>query len=127
MKDNAKEEYEAGNVEASKKKLGVAKSQVESFASMLKITRRISPKDKASFLAESTKIIGEIDELIEYIFSSNMSKDLPLVNNVPIKETKEIDVGYFPTTYQNLSYDQKWTEKKCVKNYEIGAVTRYQR
>jgi hypothetical protein len=52
-----------------------------------------------------------------------MSKDLPLVNNVPIKETKELDVGYFPTTYQNLSYDQKWTEKKCVKNYEIGAVT----
>ena len=64
MKDNAKEEYEAGNVEASKKKLGVAKSQVESFASMVKITRRISPKDKASFLAESTKIIGKIDELI---------------------------------------------------------------
>jgi hypothetical protein len=38
LKDNAKEEYEAGNVEASKKKLGVAKSQVESFASMVKIT-----------------------------------------------------------------------------------------
>jgi hypothetical protein len=50
LKDNAKEEYEAGNVEASK-------SQVESFASMVKITRRISPEDKASFLAESTKII----------------------------------------------------------------------
>ena len=105
----------------------MAKSQVESFASMVKITRRISPEDKASFLAESTKIIGKIDGLIENIFSSNMSKDLPLVNNVPIKETKEIDVGYFPTTYQNLSYDQKWAEKKCVKNYEIGAVTRYQR
>ena len=51
----------------TKKKLGVAKSQVESFASMVKITRRISPEDKASFLAESTKIIGKIDELIEYI------------------------------------------------------------
>jgi hypothetical protein len=45
----------------------VAKSQVESFASMVKITRRISLEDKASFLAESAKIIGKIDELIEYI------------------------------------------------------------
>ena len=51
----------------TKKKLGVAKSQVESFASMVKITRRISPEDKASFLAESAKIIEKIDGLIEYI------------------------------------------------------------
>ena len=40
-----------------------------------------------------------------------------------IIETKEFDVEYFPFTYQNHSYDQKWMEKKCVKNYEIGAVT----
>jgi hypothetical protein len=40
-----------------------------------------------------------------------------------LDEKKLFDVEYFPITYQNLSYDQKWLEKKCVKNYEIGAVT----
>ena len=45
----------------------MAKSQVESFASMVRITRRISAADKASFLADATEIIGKIDELIEYI------------------------------------------------------------
>jgi len=40
-----------------------------------------------------------------------------------LEEHKILDVEYFPITYQNLSYDQKWVEKKCVKNYEIGAVT----
>jgi hypothetical protein len=47
-------------------------------------------------------------------------------NNVCIEsleEKKIFDVEYFPITYQNLSYDQKWMEKKCVKNYVIGAVT----
>ena len=48
------------------KKLGVAKNQVESFASMVKITRRISAVDKASFLAESVLIKGKIGRLIEY-------------------------------------------------------------
>ncbi len=67
LKDNAKEECEAGNFEAATKKLCVAKSQVESFASMVRITRRISEEDKASFLADSTEIIVKIDELIEYI------------------------------------------------------------
>ncbi|MCK4730840.1 MAG: hypothetical protein KAT65_00150 [Methanophagales archaeon] len=45
----------------------MAKNQVESFASFVKITRRISAADKASSLAESAKIITKIDELIEYI------------------------------------------------------------
>jgi hypothetical protein len=67
LKHNAKEECEAGNFDGATKKLGVAKSQVESFASMVRITRRISPADKASFLADSTEIIGKIDRLIEYI------------------------------------------------------------
>jgi hypothetical protein len=40
-----------------------------------------------------------------------------------LEEHKIFDVEYFPITYQNLSYDQKWLEKKCVKNYPIGAVT----
>ena len=40
-----------------------------------------------------------------------------------LEEEKVLDVEYFPITYQNHSYDQKWQEKKCVKNYPIGAVT----
>ena len=40
-----------------------------------------------------------------------------------LEERKTFDVEYFPITYQNHSYDQKWQEKKCVKNYIIGAVT----
>ena len=67
LKDNAKEEYEAGNVEAAKKKLGVAKNQVESFESMVKITRRISPAYKKAFLKESALIKEKIDCLIEKI------------------------------------------------------------
>jgi hypothetical protein len=67
LKDNAHEECEAGNFDAATKKLGVAKNQVESFASMVKITRRISAADKASFLADATEIIGKIDRLIEHI------------------------------------------------------------
>ena len=71
LKDNAKEECEAGNFEGATKKLGVAKSQVESFESMVRITRRISAVDKASFLADSTEIIGKIDRLIEYIVTEH--------------------------------------------------------
>ena len=67
LKDNAHEECEAGNFDAATKKLGVAKNQVESFASMVRITRRISAADKASFLADATEIIGNIDRLIGYI------------------------------------------------------------
>jgi hypothetical protein len=40
-----------------------------------------------------------------------------------LEEKKVFDVEYFPITYQNHSYDSKWQEKKCVKNYDIGAVT----
>ena len=50
----------------------------------------------------------------------------PLVDDECVEgliEEKEFDVEYFPITYQNHSYDQKWMEKKCVKNYDIGAVT----
>ncbi|MGB3457704.1 MAG: DUF3344 domain-containing protein [Halobacteriota archaeon] len=67
LKENAKVVCEEGNFAGATKKLGVAKSQVESFASMVKITRRISSADKASFLADSTEIKGEIEALIEYI------------------------------------------------------------
>ena len=67
LKDNAKEECEAGNFDGATKKLGVAKSQVESFESMVRITRRISPEDKASFLEKSAEIKWKIDTLIEYI------------------------------------------------------------
>ena len=67
LKDNAKIECEAGNFDAATKKLSVAKSQVESFASMVRITRRISEEDKESFLEKSAEIKWKIDTLIEYI------------------------------------------------------------
>ena len=67
LKDNAHEECLADNFIGATKKLGVAKNQVESFASMVEITRRITPEDKASFLADATEIIGKIDRLIEHI------------------------------------------------------------
>ncbi|MGB3459267.1 MAG: hypothetical protein WBB08_08235 [Halobacteriota archaeon] len=67
LKDNAHEECLADNFIGATKKLGVAENQVESFASMVKITRRITPEDKASFLADATEIIGKIEKLIEHI------------------------------------------------------------
>jgi uncharacterized repeat protein (TIGR01451 family) len=67
LKDNAHEECEADNFDGATKKLGVAKNQVESFASMVEITRRISPEGKASFLADATEIIGKIEKLIGHI------------------------------------------------------------
>jgi len=67
LKENAKIECEAGNFAGATKKLGVAKSQVGSFASMVKITRRISAADKASFLKDAAEIKGKIQALIEYI------------------------------------------------------------
>ena len=67
LKDNAKIECEEGNFDYATKKLGAAKKLMESFEHMVKGTRQISPTDKASFLAESAKIIEKIDELIEYI------------------------------------------------------------
>ncbi len=42
--------------------------------------------------------------------------------NNTIYEKKEVDFEYMPVVYQNESYDFKWTEKKCVKNYYIGSV-----
>lgn len=42
--------------------------------------------------------------------------------NNSIEEKKEVDFEYMPIVYQNESYDFKWTEKKCVKNYIIGSV-----
>ncbi len=43
-------------------------------------------------------------------------------DNSSIEEKKEVDFEYMPVVYQNESYDFKWTEKKCVKDYYIGGV-----
>jgi hypothetical protein len=67
LKENAHEECLADNFIGATKKLGVAENQVESFASMVEITRRIRAADKASFLADATEIIGKIQALIEHI------------------------------------------------------------
>jgi hypothetical protein len=43
-------------------------------------------------------------------------------NNESINFTKEAEFEYMPVSYQTGTYDQKWIEKLCVQNYEIGAV-----
>ena len=43
-------------------------------------------------------------------------------NSDYVVEKKEVDFEYMPVVYQNESYDFKWTEKKCVKDYFIGGV-----
>ena len=56
----------------------------------------------------------------------NPMQDNPWVQGSCVEgliEEKELDAEYFPITYQNHSYDSKWLEKKCVKNYDLGAVT----
>ncbi len=65
LMENAKTAHEAGNDAQAKNYLGVAKSQVGFFESMVKIIRRISETDKKEFLRESSKIIEKIDTLIE--------------------------------------------------------------
>jgi hypothetical protein len=39
-----------------------------------------------------------------------------------INFTSEREVEYMPVSYQTGTYDQKWFDKLCVQNYEIGAV-----
>jgi hypothetical protein len=39
-----------------------------------------------------------------------------------INFTKEAEFEYMPVSYQTGTYDQKWIEKLCVQNYDIGAV-----
>ena len=39
-----------------------------------------------------------------------------------INFSKEAEFEYMPVSYQTGSYDQKWIEKLCVQNYNIGAV-----
>ena len=71
LKENAKEEYEACNVDAATKKLSVAKNEVESFESMVKITRRISQTDKDAFLKDSAEIKVKMDTLIGCLSKCN--------------------------------------------------------
>jgi hypothetical protein len=39
-----------------------------------------------------------------------------------INFTSDQDLEYMPVSYQTGQYDQKWVDKLCVQNYEIGAV-----
>jgi len=39
-----------------------------------------------------------------------------------INFTKEAELEYMPVSYQTGTYDQKWIEKLCVQNYDIGGV-----
>jgi hypothetical protein len=42
--------------------------------------------------------------------------------NDSINFTQEAEFEYMPVSYQTGTYDQKWIDKLCVQNYEIGAV-----
>lgn len=44
------------------------------------------------------------------------------VNYNTINYTQEADFEYFPVSYQTGTYDQKWVDKLCVSNYDVGAV-----
>jgi len=49
----------------------------------------------------------------------------PTGNTAPmdyINFTKEAEFEYMPVSYQTGEYNQKWIEKLCVQNYQIGAV-----
>ena len=49
----------------------------------------------------------------------------PTGNTCPmdyINFTKEAEFEYMPVSYQTGEYNQKWIEKLCVQNYQIGAV-----
>jgi hypothetical protein len=39
-----------------------------------------------------------------------------------INFTKQAEFEYMPVSYQTGTYDQKWMDKLCVQNYQIGAV-----
>lgn len=39
-----------------------------------------------------------------------------------INYTKEAEFEYFPVTYENHNYDQKWTDRVCVRNYDAGTI-----
>jgi hypothetical protein len=39
-----------------------------------------------------------------------------------INYSREAEFEYFPTSYQTGTYDRKWSDFLCVKNYDAGAV-----
>ncbi len=46
-------------------------------------------------------------------------------NSIPmdyINFTSDQELEYMPVSYQTGTYDQKWIDKLCVQNYQIGAV-----
>jgi hypothetical protein len=39
-----------------------------------------------------------------------------------INFTQEAEFEYFPVSYQTGTFDRKWRDRLCIKNYDIGAV-----
>jgi hypothetical protein len=65
-------------------------------------------------------------KLTERISGSGSSSDkttleLDALQN-SINYTREAEFEYFPTSYQTGTYDRKWSDLLCVKNYDAGAV-----
>jgi parallel beta-helix repeat protein len=64
LKDEAHEQYEAGNIKNAKKDLRKAKQKVELFENTVNKSKEISQADKESFIEKSGEIKDKIDALI---------------------------------------------------------------
>jgi len=65
-------------------------------------------------------------KLTERVYGSGSSSDrltleLDALQN-SINFSREAEFEYFPTSYQTGTYDRKWSDTLCVKNYDAGAV-----
>lgn len=54
-------------------------------------------------------------------FDDRTEFELDVVHN-RINYTQNAVFEYYPTSYQTGTYDQKWSDKLCVINYDAGAV-----
>lgn len=54
-------------------------------------------------------------------FYDKTNFELDVLGN-SINYTQDAQFEYYPVSYQTGSYDQKWTDKLCVINYDAGAV-----
>lgn len=69
---------------------------------------------------------GGGQRLVERISGSGSFEDrtvfeLDVVGN-SISYSQDANFEYFPTSYQTGTYDQKWRDLLCMRNYDAGAV-----
>lgn len=68
---------------------------------------------------EGQKFVEKISGTGNFVDRTEFELD---IRNDSINFTQEAEFQYFPVSYQSGTYDQKWMEKICVINYDIGAV-----